>query len=86
MSTWLSDLRKSNPNLAADYAITGNVSDHSLRNMIIALSIAPRYNDAEDINRLEAAKRILAHKKRMADKRAKELARANANALLERSC
>lgn len=86
MSTWLSDLRKSNPNLAADYAITGNQSDDNLRRMIKALCMLPGLNDAQDTTRLEAAKRILAHKKRMADKRAKELARANANALLERAC
>ena len=65
MSTWYSDLQKSNPALAADYAITGNQDTQSLRNMVKALSlpISTFYNTPEDEKRLAAAKRILKAKR-----------------------
>jgi hypothetical protein len=61
MSTWLKDLKKKNPQLAADYAIVGNQDFISLRNMVKALSlpISQFINTPEDYKRLEAAKRIL---------------------------
>lgn len=70
MGTWLQDLQKTNPTLAADYALVGNQDSVSLRNMIRALSlpIAAFCNTPEDENRLAAAKRILAAR-RKAEKR-----------------
>ncbi len=61
MSTWLSDVRKSNPQLAADYALVGNQSVDDLRGMVKALSlpISQFMNTAEDETRLAAAKRII---------------------------
>ncbi len=59
MSTWLSDLKKSNPALAADYALVGNQDKQSLRNMVRALSTMTALNSVEDEKRLAAAKRIL---------------------------
>jgi hypothetical protein len=59
MSTWIEDLKKKNPSLAADYAVVGNQSSHSLRNMVRALSTFTYLNTPEDERRLAAAKRIL---------------------------
>jgi len=59
MGTWLDDLKKTDPALAADWAIVGNQSRASLRNMVRALEIMPRLNTDEDNKRLAAAKRIL---------------------------
>ena len=65
MSTYLSDLKKKNPELAADYAICGNQDTQSLRNMVKALSlpISQFMNTVEDNKRLAAAKRILKARK-----------------------
>ena len=63
MSTWLSDMKKTNPALAADYAIVGNQSRDDLRRMVKALeSLGGFFNTEEDNIRLTAAKRILKHK------------------------
>jgi hypothetical protein len=60
MSTWLDDLKKKNPGLAADYALVGNQSGTALRNMVKALSMfGGTMNTAEESARLAAAKRIL---------------------------
>lgn len=59
MDTWLDDLKKKNPALAADYAVTGNQSREGLKNMVKALSLFPALNTTEDNKRLAAAKRIL---------------------------
>jgi hypothetical protein len=59
MSTWLTDLKKSNPLKAADYAMVGNQDKHCLRNMVKALESMPALNTQDDNNRLAAAKRIL---------------------------
>lgn len=60
MSTWLDDLKKSNPTLAADYAIVGNQSRDDLKAMVKALtSFGGFFNTEEDKKRLAAAKRIL---------------------------
>ena len=66
MSTFLTDLQKTNPALAADYALVGNQDDVSLRNMIRALSlpISAFMNTQEDEKRLAAAKRILAARRK----------------------
>lgn len=62
MSTWLQNLKRSNPSLAADYAITGNQSKDDLRRMVKALSLMPSLNTDDDNKRLAAAKRILKSK------------------------
>ncbi len=59
VATWLDDLKKKNPKLAADYALVGNQSRDALRNMVKALETFPVLNTPEDNKRLEAAKRIL---------------------------
>ena len=59
MSTWLSDLKKTNPALAADYILTGNSSHHALKNMVTALTLFGAMNTPEENARLAAAKRIL---------------------------
>ena len=61
MSTWYDDLKKNNPALAADYAITGNQSRDDLKRMVKALSlpISQFMNTQADNARLAAAKRIL---------------------------
>jgi hypothetical protein len=65
MGTWLDDLRKNNPALAADYALVGNNQGASLRNMVKALSLfGGALNTPEDNARLAAAKRILKAQKR----------------------
>lgn len=65
MSTWLSDLKERDPALAADYVLTGNQSTQSLQNMIYALEhCVPWLNTEEDWKRLEAAKRILAKRRK----------------------
>jgi hypothetical protein len=66
MSTFLSDLQKTNPALAADYALVGNQDETSLRNMIRALSlpISAFMNTQKEENRLAAAKRILAARRK----------------------
>jgi hypothetical protein len=63
MSTWLDDLRRTNPALAADYALVGNQPATALRNMVKALTICSRFNTAEENARLAAAKRILRNRK-----------------------
>jgi len=64
MSTWLQDLKRSNPTLAADYAIVGNQDKQSLRNMVKALSMMGGFfNTEDDTRRLFAAKRILKSRK-----------------------
>ncbi len=64
MSTWLDNLKRSNPRLAADYATVGNQDAQSLRNMVKALSMMPALNTDDDWARLAAAKRILRARKR----------------------
>lgn len=59
MSTWLQDLKKSNPKLAEAYAITGNQDYTSLRNMVKALKMLTSFNTEEDNKRLQAAEYIL---------------------------
>lgn len=59
MSTWLEDLKKTNPKLAADYKIVGNQDKNSLRGMIKALSLFSALNTPDENARLAAAKRIL---------------------------
>jgi hypothetical protein len=59
MSTWMSDLKKRDPALAADYALAGNTNGTALRNMVRALSMMPALNTPEENARLAAAKRIL---------------------------
>lgn len=59
MSTWYDDLKKNNPALAADYAITGNQSRDDLKRMVKALSFRQFMNTQADNARLAAAKRIL---------------------------
>jgi hypothetical protein len=63
MSTWLDDLKKSNPALAADYALVGNQDRTCLRNMVRALELCPYLNTTEENARLAAAKRILRARK-----------------------
>lgn len=65
MSTWYDDLKKSNPALAADYAIVGAGQDRtSLRHMVKALETFGGFmNSDEDNKRLAAAKRILKTRK-----------------------
>ena len=65
-STWLDDLKKSDPKLYAAYQIVGNQSDDSLRGMVKALSlpISMFMNTPEDEKRLAAAKYILNQKRR----------------------
>lgn len=63
MSTWISDLRRDNPALAADYAIVGNQPDWALRNMVRALNMMDWMNTDDDRERLAAARRILARKR-----------------------
>jgi hypothetical protein len=57
--TWLTDLKRTNPALAADYALVGNQSGAPLRNMVKALSLFPSINSQEENIRLAAAKRVL---------------------------
>ena len=66
MGTWLGDIKRDNPALAADYALVGTQDDCSLRNMIRALSlpISAFMNTQEDEKRLAAAKRILAARRK----------------------
>lgn len=65
MSTWLSDMKKTNPALAADYAIVGNQSRDDLRCMVRALETFGGFmNTDEDNKRLAAAKRILRNKRK----------------------
>lgn len=64
MSTWLDDLKKQNPALAADYRLTGNQSIDTLRKMIRALESLPAYNTPQENDRLAAAKRIVSHSDR----------------------
>ena len=59
MSTYLSELRKTDPAAAADWALVGNQSKAALKMMVKALKIAPWLNTAEDKARLAAAQRIL---------------------------
>jgi hypothetical protein len=59
MSTWYEDLKKSDPALAADYAITGQQPAWALNNMVKALSLMPILNTPEEAARLKAARRIL---------------------------
>jgi hypothetical protein len=66
MSTWLDDLRKTNPRLASAYSIVGNQSRFALRNMVRALTIMPMLNTDEDNRRLEAAQYILSNTKGVA--------------------
>ena len=59
MSTWLQDIEKINPALAADYRICGNQGGVALRNMVKALQLFPFMNTPAENERLAAAKRIL---------------------------
>lgn len=63
MSTYLDDLKKKNPKLAADYALVGDQDSVCLRNMIKALSFLGALNTPEEDARLAAAKRILRARK-----------------------
>jgi len=63
MSTWMSDLKKTDPRLAEAYAIVGNQSDYFLRQMVKALKRCSLLNTPEDTKRLKAAQYILRHKK-----------------------
>lgn len=66
MGTWLDDMKRDNPALAADYALVGNQSRDCLKNMVRALSlpISAFMNTPEDEKRLAAAKRILAARRK----------------------
>ena len=65
MTTWIEDLKKTNPELAKDYALVGNQNAVFLRNMVRALEMfGGFFNSEEDNARLAAAKRILRHKAR----------------------
>lgn len=57
--TWLDDLKKNDPKLAEAYAIVGNQSRDTLRNMVKALSMLTALNTPEDEKRLNAARYIL---------------------------
>ena len=59
MSSYVEDLKKSNPAKYADYVIAGGNSGVALKNMIRALSILPGLNSEADDLRLAAAKRLL---------------------------
>ena len=59
MSTWLDDLKKNNPALAADYVLVGNQSKDNLKKMVKALKMHSWLNTQDDNNRLAAAQRIL---------------------------
>ena len=43
--------------------IVGNQPTFALRNMVVALNMLPYLNTAEDLERLEAAKVVLANRK-----------------------
>jgi hypothetical protein len=63
MSTWLDDLKKSDPKLAHAYGVVGNQDRTCLRNMVSALSSLTILNTREDNERLAAARYILAKPK-----------------------
>ncbi len=56
---WIDELKKKDPELAAAYALVGNQSRWTLRNMVRALSFHGWLNDEEDKRRLAAARYIL---------------------------
>lgn len=61
-STWYSDLKKKDPQLAAAYAVVGvNQPMFALRNMVRALSSMNLLNTPDDEKRLEVAKYIIEH-------------------------
>jgi hypothetical protein len=59
MSTYLQDVKRKTPKLAAALAITGNQPDWALRNMVTALSMFPMMNTADENARLDAARTVL---------------------------
>jgi hypothetical protein len=63
---WLDDLKKTDPELAKAYGITGNQPDWALKAMVKALSmgVSQFMNTPEDEQRLQAAKYILNRKRR----------------------
>lgn len=65
MGTFLNEMKKTNPQLAKDYAIVGNQSKDCLKHMVKALSLFPVLNTEADNERLAAAKRILKEKNRI---------------------
>ncbi len=62
MSTWLQDIERKSPELAAAWKIVGNQDRQCLRNMVRALSTLTLLNTPDDDRRLTAAKYILARK------------------------
>lgn len=58
MSTFLDDLKKSDPQRAADYVTCGGAHGVPLRNMIRALEMCSAMNTPEENLRLAAAKRL----------------------------
>lgn len=63
MSTWLDDLKTSDPKLAHAYSVVGNQDMTSLKNMVAALSCLTILNSREDNERLAAARYILSRKR-----------------------
>ena len=63
MSTWLDDIRKTNPALAKDWEIVGNQDRKILRKMVKALTMFEVLNTTEENQRLASAKRILKARK-----------------------
>jgi hypothetical protein len=60
MTTWLQDMERKDPKLAAAYKVVGNQDRVCLRNMVRALSTMTLLNTPDDEKRLAAAKYILA--------------------------
>lgn len=63
MSTWLDDLKRTDPKLAHAYSVVGNQDQTCLLNMVAALSSLTILNTREDNLRLQAARYILAKPK-----------------------
>lgn len=65
MSTWIDDLKRTDPKLAEAYGVVGNQDRQSLRSMVRALTLFmnTRPISVEDRKRLQAARYILRHTK-----------------------
>lgn len=59
MSTYLEDLKKTDPEKYADLKLVGNQPKYCLQNMVKALSMHEALNTPEENARLAAAKRLL---------------------------